>query len=51
MGENLDAVSFASQSAMPEPGEKKPESEEKKSEKKAESSSLPEQLGELAVKV
>jgi hypothetical protein len=51
MGENLDAVSFASQSAMPEPDEKKPESEEKKPEKKAESSSLPEQLAELAIKV
>jgi NACHT domain len=41
---------------MPEPDEKKPESDEKKAEdkkpeKKADSPSLPEQLGELAIKV
>jgi hypothetical protein len=36
---------------MTQTEEKKPESEEKKPEKKAESSTLPEQLGELAVKI
>jgi GUN4-like/NACHT domain len=51
MGENLDAVSFAFPSAMTQTEEKKPEPDEKKPEKKAESSSLPEQLAELAIKV
>jgi hypothetical protein len=51
MGENLDAVSFAFPSAMTQTEEKKPEPDEKKPEKKAESSNLPEQLAELAIKV